>query len=131
MKAYNDKLTELIKERDAFKSGHYSPYYTSMTLWAMDTALSEPFLAMNLDQFARIVTGKAYASLSEAEQSKIKKNWEVYLKSGQLETDVRKSYDKFQTLSRSLDGEVSELSETDVRAWAEILKQIEKYSIES
>ena len=82
---------------------------------------------MNLDQFARIVTGKAYANLSEAEQSKIKKNWEVYLKSGQLETDVRKSYDKFQTLSRSLDGEVSELSETDVRAWAEILKQIEKH----
>lgn len=131
MKAYNDKLTELIKERDAFKSGHYSPYYTSMTLWAMDTALSGPFLAMNLDQFARIVTGKAYANLSEAEQSKIKKNWEVYLKSGQLETDVRKSYDKFQTLSRSLDGEVSELSETDVKVWAEILKQIEKYSIES
>lgn len=78
---------ELIEQKD-YLFGEGSLGYVEKTLFAMDTNLSGRFLSLNLNQFARELTGKSLQQLSPSELQTVQTRYEAWKKNGKQDLDV-------------------------------------------
>lgn len=81
------KKQELIEQKD-YLFGEGSLGYVEKTLFAMDTNLSGRFLSLNLNQFARELTGKSLQQLSPSELQTVQTRYEAWKKNGKQDLDV-------------------------------------------
>lgn len=78
---------ELIEQKD-YLFGEGSLGYVEKTLFAMDTNLSGRFLSLNINQFARELTGKSIQQLTPAELQTVQTRYEAWKKNGKQDLDT-------------------------------------------
>lgn len=81
------KKQELMEQKD-YLFGEGSLGYVEKTLFAMDTNLSGRFLSLNLNQFARELTGKSLQQLSPSELKTVQTRYKAWEKNGKQDLDV-------------------------------------------
>ena len=81
------KKQELIEQKD-YLFGEGSLGYVEKTLFAMDTNLSGRFLSLNINQFARELTGKSIQQLTPAELQTVQTRYEAWKKNSKQDLDT-------------------------------------------
>ncbi len=101
---------ELLKEKDyLFSEGSLG--YLEKTLFAMDTKLSSNFLALNLNQFARDITGKSLSQLTSAELETVQ---DLFKKSqNNAKDNLDKGFKLYKQMEAELTPELSGLKNID------------------
>lgn len=102
---------ELLKEKD-YLFGEGSLGYLEKTLFAMDTKLSGNFLALNLNQFARDITGKSLSQLTSAELETVQ---DLFKKSqNNAKDNLDKGFRLYKQMEVELTPELSGLKNIDL-----------------
>lgn len=129
MLALQNRYNEVKQKLEDFKSGKYSPEYTDMMLWAIDTGLSGALVTMNKDQFARFKFNKSYDELTDVEKNTLESAYTAYQNSGQQEKDVKAGFNKYKELRKRLIDVTQQISEADLSAWQGVLETMKEADI--
>ena len=113
---------QLIEQRD-YLFGEGSLGYLEKTLFAMDTQLSRNFLALNINQYSRLATGKSLAELTPAELEAVTN---AYKKSqnNSAKENLDKAFNLYKQMQKQLAPELQDLQNTDFSKELEALKKI-------
>lgn len=113
---------QLIEQRD-YLFGEGSLGYLEKTLFAMDTQLSRNFLALNINQYSRLATGKSLAELTPAELEAVTN---AYKKSqnNSAKDNLDKAFNLYKQMGKQLTPELQDLQNTDFSKEIEALKKI-------
>lgn len=114
---YQEKLTKLQNEKQELLDqkeqlfGENSLGYVEKTLFAMDTNLSGRFLSLNINQFARELTGKSIQQLTPAELQSVQSKYESWKKNGKQDLDV--AFKLYKDMEKQVFPELKTLQETN------------------
>lgn len=101
---------DLLKQRD-YLFGEGSLGYVEKTLFAMDTNLSGRFISLNLNQFARELTGKALQQLSPSELQTVQTRYEAWKKNGKQDLDT--AFKLYKNMEKQILPELQTLQNTN------------------
>lgn len=117
----NSKKQALLEEKE-YLFGEGSLGYVEKTLFAMDPKISGNFLSLNIHQYARELTGKAFSDLSKTEQEAVQKKYEDY--SRDLSDDVDEAFQLYKNMEKQLTPELQTLSDSNLDADFKELERI-------
>lgn len=114
---------ELIEQKD-YLFGEGSLGYVEKTLFAMDTNLSGRFLSLNLNQFARELTGKSLQQLSPSELQTVQTRYEAWKKNGKQDLDV--AFKLYKDMEKQVLPELQTLQNTNFDQELSIIEKLRK-----
>lgn len=98
LKQLEDELKELRKKRDDILEGKYNYRYALQSLFISDKQLSNAFINLSKDNFARLKYGELYSKMTEDQQKIVDKDFENY-KSTEGKEKVIKAADIYYALA--------------------------------
>lgn len=98
LKQLEDELKELRKKRDDILAGKYNYRYALQSLFISDKQLSDAFINLSKDNFARLKYGELYSKMTEAQQKIVDKDFENY-KSTEGKEKIIKAADIYYALA--------------------------------
>lgn len=101
---------DLLKQRD-YLFGEGSLGYVEKTLFAMDTNLSGRFISLNLNQYARELTGKALKDLTPGELQTVQDKYNNWTKNGK--TDLDTAFKLYKNMEKQILPELKTLQSTN------------------
>lgn len=110
IKALEDKVESLKKERDKFLSGEYSMKYTDKMLFAIDSYLNSEFTSMTYEQWVKANKGKTIDKLTEAEKRAYKTEYLNYKKSKQS-LDLDEAFDLYKAIAEKVNPHIKTLQD--------------------
>ena len=114
---------ELIEQKD-YLFGEGSLGYVEKTLFAMDTNLSGRFLSLNLNQFARELTGKSLQQLSPSELQTVQTRYEAWKKNGKQDLDV--AFKLYKDMEKQVLPELQTLQNTNFDQELSVIEKLRK-----
>ena len=78
LKDLEDQLKELRKKRDDILDGKYNYRYALQSLFISDKQLSNAFINLSKDNFARLKYGELFSKMTEEQQAIVNKDFENY-----------------------------------------------------
>lgn len=118
---------QLIDKRNKFLNGEYSAHYLEKMLFAIDTAMSDPFVSLNYNQYVRHNYGKDVKYLTQDEDAKFHEEWENYVKNNKKKS-LSEAFRIYKEMQQELSPIVESLNEQDVISWGKIAEKLEKES---
>jgi hypothetical protein len=98
-----NELKELRKKRDDILAGKYNYRYALQSLFISDKQLSDAFINLSKDNFARLKYGELYSKMTEEQQKIVDKDFENY-KSSEGKQKIIEAADIYYALaSRAAD----------------------------
>lgn len=101
---------DLLKQRD-YLFGEGSLGYVEKTLFAMDTNLSGRFISLNLNQYARELTGKSLKDLTPGELKTVQDKYNDWTKNGKTDLDI--AFKLYKNMEKQLLPELKTLQSTN------------------
>lgn len=101
---------DLLKQRD-YLFGEGSLGYVEKTLFAMDTNLSGRFISLNLNQYARELTGKSLKNLTPGELQTVQDKYNNWIKNGK--TDLDTAFKLYKNMEKQILPELKTLQSTN------------------
>ncbi len=114
---------ELIEQKD-YLFGEGSLGYVEKTLFAMDTNLSGRFLSLNINQFARELTGKSFQQLSPSELQTVQTRYEAWKKNGKQDLDV--AFKLYKDMEKQVLPELQTLQNTNFDQELSVIEKLRK-----
>jgi hypothetical protein len=78
LKDLEDELKKLRKEREDILDGKYNYRYALQSLFISDKQLSNAFINLSKDNFARLKYGELYSKMTEEQQKVVDEDFENY-----------------------------------------------------
>lgn len=125
---YENKLQNLQEQKKALQEekdylfGEGSLGYVEKTLFAMDTNLSGRFLSLNLNQFARELTGKSLKNLTPGELETVQKKYKDWASNGKNDLDV--AFKLYKNMEKQLLPELQNLQSTNFESELQNIEKI-------
>ena len=123
LKGHQQKKQELIDQKN-YLFGEGSLGYVEKTLFAMDTNLSGRFLSLNLNQFARELTGKSLQQLSPSELQTVQTRYEAWKKKGKQDLDV--AFKLYKDMEKQVLPELQTLQNTNFDQELSVIEKLRK-----
>lgn len=104
------KLEEIRAKRDEILSGKRNDYYVSQLLYTAKPAIAKSFVpGFGIHNFARVMTGKEYSELDDAEKAEVDKSYKEF-STQEEKSAVIASHDLFWKLNIGLAKDVLEVA---------------------
>ena len=123
LKEHQQKKQEWIDQKN-YLFGEGSLGYVEKTLFAMDTNLSGRFLSLNLNQFARELTGKSLQQLSPSELQTVQTRYEAWKKKGKQDLDV--AFKLYKDMEKQVLPELQTLQNTNFDQELSVIEKLRK-----
>lgn len=127
---YQDKLQKLQQEKQELMEqkdylfGEGSLGYVEKTLFAMDTNLSGRFLSLNINQFARELTGKSIQQLTPAELQTVQSKYASWKNNGKQDLDV--AFKLYKDMEKQVLPELQTLQNTNFDQDLSVIEKLRK-----